>query len=283
MRSKLGYFIAALACMGACKEEVEIPSFKATINGDAWESITFEGTTDGTAFYLTGTSGDGTQLEIYLAHGFKGSSIISGGLAGQLPESWIRLSNDNKVGLYLSAFAPVIKSGELTFTSMDTVSMTFSGTFSASIVNMYGSVTSASISGGSFTRITLVQGPIDFEKRDVPLSIAFAKINGVQTILAYNGYRSGAGSVEPIYFNLNPPVQFLSVSMPQFEEPGTYTMGTYEPWFGTWGIQNNSQTCEEGTLTITHANWEKQHVTGTFSMSKAGAFVVTDGVFSHRW
>lgn len=273
-----------LICLGACKDTLEIPSsLKTTIDGVAWEAVSFEGTTDGTAFYLMGTADDGTRLEIYLAHGFKGSSIISGGLAGQLPENWIRLSNDNKTGLYLSAFAPVMKSGELTFTSIDTVSMTFSGTFSASIVNMYVTVSSASISGGSFTGITFVQGDIDFEKRDVPLSIAFAKINGVQTILAYNGYRSGAGSVEPIYFNLNPPVQFLSVSMPKFEEPGEYTMGTYEPWFGTWGIQNDTQTCDNGTLIITHANWQRHHVIGTFSMSKADAFVVTDGVFSHRW
>jgi hypothetical protein len=251
------------------------------VNGKNWQAQTLEGTSDGTALYLTGTASDGSRIDIYLANGGQGSTIIAGGNSGLLPENFIRYVEPGLNLTFLSTFKDKFVSGEIIITEIDKANQTVSGTFFSDLTDMYQGKPDLTASNGKISKVRYQFGEIDYQKPEVPLSIAFAKVNGIPKVFAPFSIKSGAGSIEPKFWNKKEN-KFLSVSFPFDVSEGSYDLGSsYSSYFATFQNGNATSDSELGILNITSHVIGRHRVHCTFNFtsgSDSNMVSITDGV-----
>jgi hypothetical protein len=267
---------------GCSDDSDNSPAMVSKLNGKTWKAQTWEGTSDGTALYLTGTASDGSRIDIYLANGGEGSTIIAGGDSGTIPENFVRyVEPDLNLG-FLSIYKPKLIAGEIIITELDKVNQTISCTFFSDLTDLHQGNPDLTLSDGKITRIQYQSGEIDYEKPDLPLSIMFAKVNGIPMVFSPAYVASGAGHREPGFRN-GRENKWISISFPSDASPGSYDLDFYEPYFATFQMASTMNESDAGTLNITSHVINRHRVQCTFNFTAgSGIFrtTITDGVMA---
>lgn len=252
------------------------PVMTAEVNGTAWKAYTVHARTDGESLFIKGYSDDGSIIEIYIDKVEDGIKEVPGAGVSAIPENFVRYSDPDVAGFYLSSFVKVIKAGEISVDHFDATAGTIQGKFSSTLRDMYQGKPDITISVGTIQNPVVYKEDIDHEVYDVPLSIAFATIDGSVTVFRYNGYSSGAGQLTPIFYNPDTG-QWIRVTISRDALPGVYPLDPYSFESVELISPAGNFYSTDGTITVLQNDLNKQRVLLRFSCT-LGSVEITDGV-----